>query len=136
MRIIMAVLSEESIKTLKNRVKILYEVDQLKPDQFMHHITLAFKPKDEDISFIKRWDDGVCKVFCRSNIYNDAMKNQAITVDVINGKEEKLDLSCLHITVSTGNKPPVTSNNLLRIIDGSNKVDLLHLVLDAKVEYI
>ena len=139
MRFISAVLTKDSIEFLKSNFKILYAVDQLKSDQYLHHVTLAYKPNKFEEAEIKLWDiDGTCKIILKEMVSNSEIENQAITVDVVNSKGEKLDSEgrIFHITVSTGNKPPVTSNDLLKNRSTADIESINKVILDATISYL
>lgn len=138
MRMIFAVLTKDSIEFLKSNFKILFAVDQLKPDQYLHHVTLAYKPNKFEEAEIQMWDlDGTCKIILKEMVSNSEIENQAITVDVVNSKGEKLETDkILHITVSTGNKPPVTSNDLLRNRSTADIESINRVTLDATIQYL
>lgn len=138
MRMISAILTPSSVEFLKRNFKILFAVDQLKPDQYLHHVTLAYKPNKFEESEIQLWDlDGTCKIILKEMVSNSEIENQAITVDVFNSKGEKLETDKIfHITVSTGNKPPATSNDLLKNRSTADIETINKVTLDANIQYL
>jgi hypothetical protein len=135
---ISAILTPSSVEFLKRNFKILFAVDQLKPDQYLHHVTLAYKPNKFEESEIQLWDlDGTCKIILKEMVSNSEIENQAITVDVFNSKGEKLETDKIfHITVSTGNKPPATSNDLLKNRSTADIETINKVTLDANIQYL
>jgi 6-phosphogluconolactonase/glucosamine-6-phosphate isomerase/deaminase len=70
-------------------------------------------------------------------VSNSEIENQAITVDVVNSKGEKLETDKIfHITVSTGNKPPATSNDLLKNRSTADIETINKVTLDANIQYL
>ena len=138
MRMISAILTPSSVEFLKRNFKILFAVDQLKPDQYLHHVTLAYKPNKFEESEIQLWYiDGTCKIILKEMVSNSEIENQAITVDVVNSKGEKLETDKIfHITVSTGNKPPATSNDLLKNRSTADIETINKVTLDANIQYL
>lgn len=109
--------SPETRQQLIKSIPFKFEKENLNDKQSLHHVTLFFKPKENDIAFIEQWakDNDEIKIDFIENCYNNDV--QALRVRLFNsvGTELSIPNVILHTTVSVkkGIKP-VESNNMLK----------------------
>lgn len=115
-RIITADLTPESRKALETALgKLSFSNKTLKPDQYLHHVTLAFKPNDQLIKNINVNDGEQIKGVAFERCKSDSFGVEAIKVKLTKDNNETVFCANVnpHITASTEGKPPNDSNKLL-----------------------
>jgi hypothetical protein len=110
---------------LLKEIPFKFDNKNLNKDASLHHVTLAFKPNDNDIKFIKEWakENEMIKISIEKNCWND--KIQALKVRVFNkiGKELNIPGKIFHTTVSAEKGiAPKFSNDMLAIEHNSESI--------------
>lgn len=115
-RMIQAVLTSSSKSKLEKSLK---EISGVRYDrEFIHHITLGYKPNE---AFIQMIEDVASvgdhlHIKARRHVYSDSFGVEAVEVDVYseNGEDIPVMNENPHITITTAEGvAPVKSNNLL-----------------------
>lgn len=120
---------------LVKQVKFKFDKYNLKDDQSLHHITLAFKPTLEDVALIEKWakKDEIITIKIEENCWNE--KIQALKVRLFNSNNEELVSSkkIFHITVSAKiGTPPKLSNEMLF---GTHNFEKFVKTISGKIVY-
>jgi len=135
---IQAVLTDKSKEDLYNVLS-----GGLFDKKYMHHVTLAFKPNQEDYKEVVFSVDPPLenktpvKIKIGRRIYDEDFGVEAVTAKVFteNGQEIKSLNNNPHITISTKeNRKPVESNDLLSSVP-HHKFNSIPLVLDGHIEF-
>ena len=142
-RFISAVLTDESRKKLELGLdELKFSNRTLKPEQYMHHVTIAYNP---DLStyekVIKTVTDGDrIIVKCKRRCWSESFGVEAVTVELktLNGKDVFINNEYPHITISTEGLPPVKSNDLFKNqyeLSDFQFEDVSFLTLESYVEF-
>lgn len=115
------------------------------PKKFMHHVTLAFKPNEEQYKHVvlqdpdnPLQDEEKVKIDLGNLVFDEDFGVEAATAKVkrLNGEEVPSTNANPHITISTTEeRKPVESNDLLAQ-NAAHKFDEIPATLDAVIEFV
>jgi len=111
--LVSAVLLPEAKEKIAGTIGISYN------KTFLHHVTLGFKPSEDEFRLITKngqiEEDTLIVIKCKSAISSDDWGVQAVTVSLFleNGDEVYSTNAHPHITISTDGAPPKKSNDML-----------------------
>jgi hypothetical protein len=140
-RIVWAKLTPEAVSTIKDELDrrggMKFDNQTLKPDQYLHHVTLLFKPTVSQMEDFPAKHGDKIKVRLIDRCWSTTLPVEAITaVPFINGNPLHFDNRVLHITVSTDGLPPVRSNDLLMSVDDGFVSEKFNMEVEAVIEFI
>ena len=135
---VFATLTSTSQKALLSKVTPVYK------KVYAHHVTLVYAPKEDDINDIEEFVVNGEKVVIRLGRRFWSKGVEAIEAKVFTAYNENREVPIKnekpHITISTDNKPPVLSNDMLagkgEFNDGFEGAQLIGGDYEATVEYI
>lgn len=133
---IFATLTSDSQKALLEKVKPIYK------KIYTHHVTIFYAPKEENVKslldIIVPGQDVIIKLgrrFWANGV--EAIEAKVFTKD---GKEVPINNKKPHVTISTDNKPPVLSNDMLEqkgdFNSGFEGAQLIGGEWPAKIEFV
>lgn len=121
---------------------ILNKITPMFSKLYTHHVTMVYGPKDEDMkrleAFVK--DGEYVNVMLGRRFWANGVEAAEAKVFTLDGKTIPIKNAKPHVTISTENKPPVLSNDMLASIgefsDGFDGVQMLGGEYEAKIEYV
>ena len=136
-RMIQATLTPESHEKLLHKWG-----DPVYKKIFAHHVTIAYQPNEADMTKLS----GVIAngqpvvVLLGRRLWANGVEAVEAKVWTMDGKEVPIKNAKPHITVSTDNKPPVLSNDMLQgkgdFKDGFDGFQLIQQTLEGVIEYV
>ncbi len=133
---IFATLTPDSHTAILNKINPMYS------KLYTHHVTMVYGPKDEDMkklaSFVK--DGDYVTIALGRRMWANGVDAAEAKVFTLDGKEIPVKNAKPHVTISTENKPPVLSNDMLATTgdfsDGFEGVEMVGGEYEAKIEYV
>lgn len=135
-KMVFATLSEQSKSDILKKITPKYE------KMYTHHVTLVYAPKPNDMKRLEEFVMHGQKVLIMlgRNFSANGVEASEAKVFTTDGRLVPIKNVKPHVTISTDNKPPVLSNDMLEgkgeFKDGFETVEVINGSYEGIVEYI
>ena len=135
-KMVFATLSEQSKSDILKKITPKYS------KVYTHHVTLVYAPKPNDMNRLEEFVTHGQKVLIMlgRNFSANGVEASEARVYTLGGREVPIKNAKPHVTISTDNKPPVLSNDMLEgkgeFRDAFETVETIHGSYEGIVEYI
>ena len=131
---IQATLTPESQKELLAKCEPIYK------KIYAHHVTVVYQPNEADMQKVSVGNGQNVMIMIGRRFWANGVDAVEAKVYTMEGNEVPIKNAKPHITISTDNKPPVLSNDMLQgkgeFKDGFEGIDEGNLKLDAIIEFV
>jgi len=128
--------------TPKGQKEVLDQITPIYKKLYTHHVTLVYGPSEADMDKLSQIvkDGQYVTIVLGRRYWSNGVEAVEAKVTTLDGKEVPIKNVKPHVTISTSNKPPVLSNDMLaqkgEFAKGFDGVENLGGEYEARVEFV